>query len=143
MKPGLESMMQAAPSLPVQAECLRCHMSAVQHKSIATVGCPFSIRALPARVAMEMRDSTSQPAARRWWLALLSSMPGCGFCLPQLSLGGRYLGRARGTFGAGRQGGRFHLGLPGLLRLQRPGCNQARCERSGAVESKHVQANKR
>jgi hypothetical protein len=45
MKPGVESMMQAAPSLPVQAECLRCHMSAVQHSDSGTInrysGLPF------------------------------------------------------------------------------------------------------
>ena len=32
MKPGVESATQAPPALPVQAECLRCHMSAV-HRS--------------------------------------------------------------------------------------------------------------
>jgi hypothetical protein len=45
MKPGLESMTQAAPASPVQAECLRCHMSAVQHSDSGTVnryrGLPF------------------------------------------------------------------------------------------------------
>jgi hypothetical protein len=50
-------------------------------------------------------------------------MPG-GFCLHQLSLGGRYLGRARAAFGAGLQGRRFHLGLLGLLRLQRRGATK-------------------
>jgi Cytochrome c554 and c-prime len=29
--------MQAAPSLPVQAECLRCHMTAVQHSDSGTI----------------------------------------------------------------------------------------------------------
>ena len=37
MKPGLESMTQAPPALPVQAECLRCHMSAVQHSDSGTI----------------------------------------------------------------------------------------------------------
>jgi hypothetical protein len=37
MKPGLESVMQAPPALPVQAECLRCHMSAVQHSDSGTI----------------------------------------------------------------------------------------------------------
>ena len=45
LKPGLESMTQAAPALPVQAECLRCHMSAVQHSDPGTInryrGLPF------------------------------------------------------------------------------------------------------
>jgi hypothetical protein len=45
MKPGLESMTQAPPALPVQAECLRCHMSAVQHSDSGTInrysGLPF------------------------------------------------------------------------------------------------------
>jgi tetratricopeptide (TPR) repeat protein len=45
MKPGLESMTQAPPALPVQAECLRCHMSAVQHSDPGTInhysGLPF------------------------------------------------------------------------------------------------------
>jgi Cytochrome c554 and c-prime len=45
MKPGLESMSQAPPALPVQAECLRCHMSAVQHSDSGTInrysGLPF------------------------------------------------------------------------------------------------------
>jgi tetratricopeptide (TPR) repeat protein len=45
MKPGLESMTQAPPALPVQAECLRCHMSAVQHADSGTInryrGLPF------------------------------------------------------------------------------------------------------
>jgi tetratricopeptide (TPR) repeat protein len=45
MKPGLETLMQAPPALPVQAECLRCHMSAVQHSDSGTInrysGLPF------------------------------------------------------------------------------------------------------
>jgi tetratricopeptide (TPR) repeat protein len=45
MKPGLESISQAPPALPVQAECLRCHMSAVQHSDSGTInrysGLPF------------------------------------------------------------------------------------------------------
>jgi hypothetical protein len=45
LKPGLESMTQAPPALPVQAECLRCHMSAVQHSDPGTInryrGLPF------------------------------------------------------------------------------------------------------
>jgi len=45
MKPGLESMTQAPPALPVQAECLRCHMSVVQHSDSGTInrysGQPF------------------------------------------------------------------------------------------------------
>jgi hypothetical protein len=45
MKPGLESMTVAPPALPVQAECLRCHMSAVQHSDSGTInrysGLPF------------------------------------------------------------------------------------------------------
>ena len=45
MKPGLESMTQAPPALPVQAQCLRCHMSAVQHSDSGTInrysGLPF------------------------------------------------------------------------------------------------------
>ncbi len=45
MKPGLESMTQAPPALPMQAGCLRCHMSAVQHSDPGTInhyrGLPF------------------------------------------------------------------------------------------------------
>jgi hypothetical protein len=45
MKPGLESTTEAPPALPVQAECLRCHMSAVQHSDSGTInrysGLPF------------------------------------------------------------------------------------------------------
>jgi hypothetical protein len=45
LKPGLDSMQQAPPGLPVQAECLRCHMSAVQHSDAGTInrysGLPF------------------------------------------------------------------------------------------------------
>jgi hypothetical protein len=45
MKPGLESMTEAPPALPVQAECLRCHMSGVQHSDPGTMnrysGLPF------------------------------------------------------------------------------------------------------
>jgi hypothetical protein len=45
MKPGLEAMTQAPPALPVQAGCLRCHMSAVQHSDAGTInrysGLPF------------------------------------------------------------------------------------------------------
>jgi hypothetical protein len=45
LKPGLESMTQAPPALPVQAACLRCHMSAVQHSDPGTInryrGLPF------------------------------------------------------------------------------------------------------
>jgi hypothetical protein len=45
LKPGLESMTQAPPALPVQAECLRCHMSSVQHSDPGTInryrGLPF------------------------------------------------------------------------------------------------------
>jgi hypothetical protein len=45
MKPGLESMTQAPPALNVQAGCLRCHMSAVQHSDPGTInhysGLPF------------------------------------------------------------------------------------------------------
>jgi len=45
LKPGLESMQQAPPGLPVQAECLRCHMSQVQHSDAGTInrysGLPF------------------------------------------------------------------------------------------------------
>ena len=37
MKPGLESITQAPPALPVQAECLRCHMSAVRHSDSGTI----------------------------------------------------------------------------------------------------------
>jgi predicted CXXCH cytochrome family protein len=45
MKPGLESITEVPPALPVQAECLRCHMSAVQHSDSGTInrysGLPF------------------------------------------------------------------------------------------------------
>jgi hypothetical protein len=45
MKPGLESMTEVPPALPVQAECLRCHMSGVQHSDSGTMnrysGRPF------------------------------------------------------------------------------------------------------
>jgi predicted CXXCH cytochrome family protein len=45
MKPGVESTTQAPPALPVQAECLRCHMSAVQRSDPGTInrysGLPF------------------------------------------------------------------------------------------------------
>ena len=46
MKPGLESLTTAAPALPVQAECLRCHMSAVRQSDPGTInrysGLPFA-----------------------------------------------------------------------------------------------------
>jgi predicted CXXCH cytochrome family protein len=46
MKPGLESLTTAAPALPVQAECLRCHMSAVRESDQGTInrynGLPFA-----------------------------------------------------------------------------------------------------
>jgi tetratricopeptide (TPR) repeat protein len=45
MKPGVEAATQAPPALPVQAECLRCHMSAVQRSDPGTInrysGLPF------------------------------------------------------------------------------------------------------
>jgi tetratricopeptide (TPR) repeat protein len=45
MKPGLEPITQAPPALPIQPECLRCHMSAVQRSDSGTInrysGLPF------------------------------------------------------------------------------------------------------
>jgi len=45
MKPGLENTTEMPPSLPVQTDCLRCHMSAVQPSDPGTVnrysGLPF------------------------------------------------------------------------------------------------------
>ncbi|HYK37765.1 multiheme c-type cytochrome [Alloacidobacterium sp.] len=45
MKPGLEAITQLPPALPMQAGCLRCHMSAVQHSDEGTInhysGLPF------------------------------------------------------------------------------------------------------
>jgi predicted CXXCH cytochrome family protein len=45
MKPGLESITELPPALPMQASCLRCHMSAVQRSDPATInrygGPPF------------------------------------------------------------------------------------------------------
>ena len=45
MKPGLESITEMPPALPMQANCLRCHMSAVQESDPGTVnhykGLPF------------------------------------------------------------------------------------------------------
>ena len=61
MKPGLESMTQAPPALPVQAECLRCHMSAVQHSDPGTInryrGLPF----LHAGITCESCHGDTQP----------------------------------------------------------------------------------
>ncbi len=37
MKPGLESLRAASPTLPVEAECLRCHMSAVRQSDAGTI----------------------------------------------------------------------------------------------------------
>lgn len=45
MKPGLESITELPPALPMQASCLRCHMSAVQQSDAGTLnhysGLPF------------------------------------------------------------------------------------------------------
>jgi len=45
MKPGLESITEMPPALPMQANCLRCHMSAVQQSDPGTInhysGLPF------------------------------------------------------------------------------------------------------
>ena len=45
MKPGLENVREMPPSLPMQSECLRCHMSAVQPSDSGTInrysGLPF------------------------------------------------------------------------------------------------------
>ncbi len=45
MKPGLESITEMPPALPMQASCLRCHMSAVQQSDTGTInhysGLPF------------------------------------------------------------------------------------------------------
>jgi predicted CXXCH cytochrome family protein len=45
MKPGLESIASMPPALPMQANCLRCHMSAVQQSDPGTInhyqGLPF------------------------------------------------------------------------------------------------------
>ncbi len=45
MKPGLESITKLPPALPMQASCLRCHMSAVQQSDAGTInhysGLPF------------------------------------------------------------------------------------------------------
>ena len=45
MKPGLESITEIPPALPMQANCLRCHMSAVQESDPGTInhykGLPF------------------------------------------------------------------------------------------------------
>ena len=45
MKPGLESITQMPPALPMEAACLRCHMSAVQQSDPGTLnhysGLPF------------------------------------------------------------------------------------------------------
>jgi Tfp pilus assembly protein PilF len=61
LKPGLESMTQAPPALPVQAECLRCHMSAVQHSDPGTInryrGLPF----LHAGITCESCHGDTQP----------------------------------------------------------------------------------
>jgi hypothetical protein len=53
MKPGLESMMQAPPALPVQAECLRCHMSAVQHSDSGTINRYSALPFLHAGITCE------------------------------------------------------------------------------------------
>ena len=37
MKPGLESIAEMTPALPMQANCLRCHMSAVQASDPGTI----------------------------------------------------------------------------------------------------------
>ncbi len=37
MKPGLEELKQMAPPLPMQTECMRCHMSAVQPSDAGTL----------------------------------------------------------------------------------------------------------
>jgi hypothetical protein len=37
MKPGLESITEVTPALPMQASCLRCHMSAVQASDPGTI----------------------------------------------------------------------------------------------------------
>lgn len=37
MKPGLESITEVPPALPMQASCLRCHMSAVQQSDPGTI----------------------------------------------------------------------------------------------------------
>ena len=61
LKPGLESMTQAPPALPVQAECLRCHMSSVQHSDPGTInryrGLPF----LHAGITCESCHGDTQP----------------------------------------------------------------------------------
>jgi Tetratricopeptide repeat/Cytochrome c554 and c-prime len=61
LKPGLESMTQAPPALPVQAECLRCHMSAVQRSDPGTInryrGLPF----LHAGITCESCHGDTQP----------------------------------------------------------------------------------
>jgi predicted CXXCH cytochrome family protein len=45
MKPGLESITEMPPALPMQANCMRCHMSAVQQSDRGTInhysGLPF------------------------------------------------------------------------------------------------------
>jgi hypothetical protein len=61
LKPGLESMTQAPPALPVQAACLRCHMSAVQHSDPGTInryrGLPF----LHSGITCESCHGDTQP----------------------------------------------------------------------------------
>src|SRR5260370_25696351 len=53
MKPGLESMMQAPTALPVQAECLRCHMCAVQHSDSGTINRYSALPFLHAGITCE------------------------------------------------------------------------------------------
>jgi Tetratricopeptide repeat/Cytochrome c554 and c-prime len=61
LKPGLESMTQAPPALPVQAECLRCHMSAVQQSDPGTINHYRRLPFLHAGITCESCHGDTQP----------------------------------------------------------------------------------
>jgi Flp pilus assembly protein TadD len=60
MKPGLESMTQLPPALPIQANCLRCHMSAVQQSDRGTINHYAGLAFLHTGITCESCHSDTQ-----------------------------------------------------------------------------------
>jgi predicted CXXCH cytochrome family protein len=63
MKPGLESIAELPPALPMQASCLRCHMSAVQQSDAGTINHYSVLPFLHAGITCEACHGDSQQHA--------------------------------------------------------------------------------
>ena len=73
MKPGLESITEMPPALPMQANCLRCHMSAVQQSDPGTINHYSGLAFLHAGITCEAcHGDTRQHVATRGKAAVVN-----------------------------------------------------------------------